>query len=302
MAMIKVPAELKLVDETTGETIIIRPAKPGHLSPVLCREWDLGSPSVREVVNDLVGADGVADHTYFTGPRTVTLDLQIFGTPLETPYSYLERLTAMAHPTRRPWLYLTRDGGESWRIQLRGNEFSISYGPMAAVKLDVQLSFTAPTGMLESPQRSATTVAEAGSATGQTWPETYGPVGVEAYGENYGNMSGNTAAFTVTVESSVPVEPVLRFYGPTTGPVASLGTGEKFAFKSTYSILPSQYVEVDMRAGSVLLNGDVGATVFNQVDWTQSTFWRLPPGTSTVGLTGDGGTLYVYWRDRRITA
>jgi hypothetical protein len=293
--MLRVPAELRLVDDIYGDTVIVRPAKPGHLSPVLCKEWSPGSPSAREVVTDLVGADGVSDHSYFTGARTVSMDLQIFGTPLETPYSYLERLTAMAHPTRRPWLYITRDNGEEWRIQLRGNEFTIAYGRMAAAMLEVTMTFTAPTGMFESPQRIATRlIAATDTGTGQVWPETWP--------EDFGNMSAGIVPVTANINSSVPVEPTLRIYGPSTSPVASLPTGEKFAFKLGYAIPSAQYAEIDMRAGTVLLNGDPGNNLFTQVDWTQSTFWRLPQGPMTVNLAGDGGTLEVYWRDRRITA
>jgi hypothetical protein len=291
-----VPAELKLIDEAYGgDTVIIRPAKPGAISPVLCKEWSPGSPSVREVANDLVGTDGVADQSFFTGARNITMDLQIFGTPLETPYSYLERITAMCHPTRRPWLYVTRDNGEEWRIQLRGSEFSIAYGRMAAVMLEVQITFTGPAGMFESPQREAHANAASVGWTGQIWPETWP--------ENFG--SGNTGGppFDITVDSSVPVEPTLRIVGPSTGPIAKLpSSGEQFAFEPTFTIYAGQYVEVDMRAGTVLQNGDPTASVFTHVDWTTSTFWRLPPGPNTIGFTGSGGLIYIYWRDRRLTA
>jgi hypothetical protein len=295
--MIAAPAELKLSDGV--DTIYLRPANPSLQSPVICKQWDPGAPSVREVTSPMTGADGSVDGTYYSGPRTVVLDLQVFGNRFETPYQTAERLTAMTHPTRRPSLFVTRGAGDEWELELRGADFNLTYGRKAAAMLELQLTFTAPKGMFESKlPRTAKGSATAAPSVGQIWPPTAPQF---TFPENWGSSGASEGPLIAQVRSSVPVEPMLYMYGPCTGAAANLDTGEVFAMKSTYTIPDGRLVYVDMRNGTVVLDG--GQNLINQVDWNRSTFWRLPAyGDVGVYFTGTGGRLELQWRDRRLTA
>ncbi|MDP8971153.1 MAG: hypothetical protein M3N52_11805 [Actinomycetota bacterium] len=155
------PATLTLTDDT--DTIVIRPPAAGSGDPIVCTSWDLGAPTVRDAAAPRAGADGVIDRARYIGPRTVTLDLAVFGDDAATAYDYAGRLTAMTHPTRRPKLLIERGNpeatGETWEMLLRGNPFSITYGRRAAAMLELQLTFEAPLGLLEGPLRGRESVA-----------------------------------------------------------------------------------------------------------------------------------------------
>lgn len=287
------PAELTLVDGDVQ--IVVRPVVPSHASPVLCREWNPGAPDVREQMTDRMGADGTIDATAFTGRRTVTLDLQVFGNEEGSAYQLLERLVAMTHPTHRPYLHVRRGGplAESWRIALRGNPFSVSYGRKAATVLDLQLAFTAPDGYFESPVRSASSSGPAQRGTGLVFPVVY-PL-------TFGTSGDAPTPLVVDVYSPMPIAPVLRIYGPAINPELITLGGLRFSFTSL-TVNAGEYVEIDMGNATVRLNGQASTPVFHTVDWSVSTFWRLPPGSTIVQFLSTGGQLVISWRDRRLTA
>lgn len=304
------PAELTLVDADT--MLVVRPVNPSHSSPVLCKQWEITAPAVREAgIADRDGQDGVWDATSYTGAGTATLDLTVFGgsasltgDPADardfTAYDLVERLTAMAHPGRRPWLFLRRyDEGqqryetETWRVLLRGTPFSVAYGRKAGAYLELSLSFTTPQGYLESPLREAIGVpvvsgGTAGAAFPMVFPLTFGA----------GESSGATVQ--AAVAGSVPVAPTLYVYGPVTGPDVRLDSGERF-YLPGLSIASGQFLMIDMESGAVLLDGSPSASVYHLVDWSVSTFWRLRPGLTNVRYLGGGGQLTIQWRDRRYT-
>jgi Phage tail protein len=291
------PAELVLVD--ADNEVVVRPdlSQPRQeaLPPVVCRQWDPGAPTVREAgVYDRTGMDGTWDASLYTGSRTVALELAIFGDSTASAYEYTERLAAMTHPTRRPWLYVTRSGegvGESWRIALRGTPFSLAYGKKAAAYLEMTLSFVAPDGYFESPLRERQSVGGLEVTTGLSLPNTF-PV---TFGSG---MSSSTTEFTVA--GSVPAPPVIYVYGPTTNPDIRTRDGDRF-YVPGLSLAAGQFMAIDTAAGTVLLDGEPGASLFHLVDWSVSTFWRLTPGSNSIRLASAGGRLHIQWRERRFT-
>lgn len=288
-----VPARLSLVDGS--EEIVIRPAKPGADSPVLCKSWEVGAPAIREAVSDQIGSDGVNDGTVYTGAGSITLDLIIRDAPGESAYGLLERVAAMAHPSRRPYLYAARGAaGENWRIELRGNDFSLTYDRLAGARLAVQLVFSTPLGLWESPERDSTMLADNERGLGLVYPVTY-PV-------SYGTAGATSPPATIVNGGSIPIAPILRLYGPTAAtddPEVRLSTGERFGFTNLF-IDTGDYVEVNMSTGLVGVNGLADASRYSYINWAISSFWRVPPGTSTVAVTG-ANYLTAHWRDRRLT-
>lgn len=289
-----VPAALTLTD--TYGSLTIRPPSPNVSDPIVCKEWDLGAPEVRVTSTPLTGADGTYDGAGFTGARTVTLDLVIFGDDAHSPYWYAERLAGMAHPGRRPTLGIVRPtldtGGDSWTMELRGSPFAITYGRRAAALLEMQVVFNAPKGYLVSPLRSFTSVpATLAVLTGLSLPFTL-PM-------TLGTGSGTNPGLTFTVAGSAPVAPVVAIYGPVVDPTISWGT-EQFTFDGLTLGL-GEYVVIDMEAGTVRLQGSPDASVYHLVDFAVSTFWRLPPGTNTVTYLASSGYIQVQFNERRLT-
>jgi hypothetical protein len=289
--MLRRPAVLTLVDGDTS--IVLRPEVPTAADAVVCTQWDLGSPDVRVSSAPRVGADGNTDTTTLTGPRTATFDLIIRG---DDPYTVVESLARMTHPSRRPVLRVYRTGGagETYEMQLRGNPFSISYGKQAASMLQLQLSFEAPLGYLLGPPRTAETIPASNyGGTGFSFPITF-PLGT-------GFGSQVNPAATRVIGGSAPVAPVVNIYGPVTNPRVSTAAGDVFAFTGL-SLPAGEFVQIDMGAGTVRRGGDPQHSVFHLVDWSVSTFWSWPPGsTQTIRYTGSTGRVLAQWREARLT-
>lgn len=302
------PARLSLVDGDLR--IVIRDVPVTAADPlqhplpaVVCRNWDPGAPDPRDAVNPRGGLDGVADSTAYTGARTVTLDLTVFGggtTPTgadRTAYALVEQLTAMTHPTRRPYLIVQRPGpdshGDPWRLLLRGTPFSISYGRAAATRLELTLNFSAPDGYFESPLRRTTSAPASDVRGGLILPFAL-PEPIAA---------GGTSAPPIwaDINTSAPVAPVLTMMGPAANPSVTLTDGRVFAFNDI-AVEVGQLIQVDMGAGTVLLNGQVTSPVYHTVDWSVSSWWRLSAPIGAIYNPGrPGGQLYIEWRDRRLT-
>lgn len=290
-----IPASLVLVDDT--DSITIRPSRAAHTDPIMCKQWDLGAPEVRAASSDRAGADGTIDRAGYTGSRTVVLDLQVFGDYVNSAYAYVERLTAMAHPSRRPRLRITRNSpeayGQTWEMQLRGNPFTLAYGQRAAAMLELQLSFAAPLGYLEGDNQGydsadVDAVADTGIALPLAMPLATGTGGPE------------NPYLTLTVGGTAPVPPIVYIYGPATDPEVRTDDDERFVFSGL--VLDSgQFVQVDMSAGTVRLGGATDASVFHLVDFTLSTFWTWNPGVHVVRYIATSGRMAVHWRDRRHT-
>lgn len=290
-----VPAVLTLVSDT--DTIVLRPINPSSSDPILCSNWDLGAPSVRENVSDRPGGDGTIDNSTYTGGRSVTFDLHIFGNAVNSPYAWLERLTAMTHPGIRPRLRVQRASpeayGQTWEMELRGNPFSISFGRTAAAKLDLTLQFTNPTGYLSGDLQEVTSVmADPTNASGFIFPIAF-PLAT-------GTTSASNPLVYAVVAGSAPVTPAIRIYGPVTAPQVTDEAGQTFKLTGL-TLAAGNYVDIDMGGATARINGDAAQSALDTVDFSVSTFWTWSPGAHTVRYAATSGSIVVQWRDRRLT-
>jgi hypothetical protein len=300
------PAELKLIDGAT--TITVRPRVAGYADPIMCKEWDLGAPDIRTVYNPLPGTDGTAGGAGYLGSRTVSLDLQILGgrSPddgqVHDAYWYQQQLTAMTHPSRRPALTISRNGGlfsgQVYTMALRGNPYTIPYGRRAGAMLEMQMSFTAPAGLLEGPLQSITSRLAGAHDGDWKFPMTF----PYSFGEG-----GSLHPFVdVAVGGGAPVAPIVYITGPCTNPSVSTDDGEWFEFTGL-TLLSGQTVQIDMDAGTILVaapDAQVAAetySAYHLVNWTRTTFWRWLPGTHTVRYLASSGIVTVQWRDRLVS-
>lgn len=310
------PATLELVDG--DETITIRSGQPTRnvantvvYDPILCTKWDLGAPDVRENTVAAQSADGMIDTSVYTGARTVSLELSIvgehpqYGDTRKTAYYYADRLAAMTHPSRRPVLRITRispetgvdshGNPETWELQLRGTPFSVSYDRAAAGRLQMQLTFTAPLGYLEGPWRGrdSTPVLDNDGPDGLTFPI--------AFPATFGFTFERVPTKHFLLLGSAPISPVIYMYGPCKNPYVTTDDGERFGFTGL-TLQAGQMVQVDMEAGTALLDGAPTASVYQLVDFNNSTFWRWAPGREhVVRYHANGGFFAVQYRERRLT-
>ena len=287
------PALLTLTDGT--ESIVIRPVPVDASSPIRLTSWAAGAPDFRESTTPLIGLDGLSDGTAFTGGRQVSMDLSVVGDSGTSAYEYAESLLAMTHPSRRPYLYVSRTGVTTdgdWRILLRGASSPVTYSRTSAAKLDFTLNFTAPYGYFESPQREASGSAAVAPINPWVFPVT-APF-------TFGS-GGTTPSVNLTVAGKVPVAPVIYIYGPVVyPPQISLDTGETIKFRSL-TLDAGQYVRLDMAERSFTLNGDPANSIYYLIDWSVSRPFRLLPGARVVSTTGSTGDVIVRWRDRRFS-
>jgi len=101
-------------------------------------------------------------------------------------------------------------------------------------------------------------------------------------------------AVACTNAGSFETRPVVSITGPLTNPaVVNQTTGQVVSF-SGMTLAATDILAVDFAARQALLNG-----VYRPSD-TTSSWWVMPPGTTTVQVTGTGATgsqMTVAWRD-----
>lgn len=298
-------AALTLIDGTVE--IPIRPVNATAGDPIACRTWDLGAPEVRITSTPNPGADGVTETGGFTGARTVTFDLLIRGDGRNTtgghdPYWYVNALTAMCHPSRRPTLRIQRNdessAGKVWNLSLRGDPWSLAFERSSAAMLNLQLTFIAASGAFESDLWTVTSgTANTVAATDWHFPA--------AFPKGFGATSGSPVAKAEVLGTS-PISPVLYVSGPAKNPYLRDDLGQKFRFENL-NLVAGQTVRIDMNAGTALVSdpetgwSDMSADVFHTVDFEDSTFWVWPPGMRTVSMLSDSGSFAVQWRNRQLS-
>lgn len=288
------PAELILYD--AKDTIAIRPFSPNVKDQIICTSWDLGAPDVRITNTVRPGQDGTDDSAGFLGARTVTLELVVMGSD---PYTTIDRLAAMSHPSRRPNLQLTRAVGGSWTMGLRGIPFSITYGPSTASKIEFSMTFSAPLGYLEGALKGPYTAPVGTSVAATDWhfpahlPKGFGP------------GSNTVPTITLQIGGSLPVSPILYISGPVYNPSVSTDDGEKFAFTGMH-LVAGQVAQIDMGAATIR-TGDTASglisddqSLYQTVDFTVSSFWSWLPGKHVVRYQAATGGLAIQYRERRL--
>lgn len=105
----------------------------------------------------------------------------------------------------------------------------------------------------------------------------------------------------LTNDGNTTFYPVFRVYGPTAEFWLYNHTTEKALHYDSGNIGASyigtsEYVEIDMFRGTVVLNGDQDAGYIAGIDFTETDFWGLIPGENAVALVG-ADSADVLWND-----
>jgi len=251
-----------------------------------CTSLDLGSPDVREVVNNRPDRDGVFDRTAYMGGRIVSADISA----LEGAGAQIDAVAAAFGPymvpAARPVLHyvLDRPGNPERTMTLRAKGYAWPVND--AYERDVQLQWLAADPTAYDPvQHTATAWAGSGGGSGRiyplTFPRTY-PVG-----------SSPARTGSILSAGDLPVRPVFTLWGPAAAPYITLtppsGPVITFAFKSGANLSAGQSVTIDADAHTVAY--DPTHSGLADVNWVTSTWPLLQPGvTYTLRMFGSGTT------------
>jgi len=260
------------------------------------RTVDKGDPETREVVSYAADADGTIDTTTHIGARVVTLNVTITPTDGETREEKRRRLRAFTAPSLRPYLFLSEDGLPEVRAQMRRGNPSFSNIIDRPGRADCIVQWVVPAGVFESADEHTQDVyasASVASTAGRTYPLTFPRIYPAA---------APLGSATIFNAGNIDSYPLLRMYGPFSEPVLDILTTGKSLSLVGITVASGDFLEIDTRKRTILLNGDPTATRYDKLAFPASRWWSLPPGptevrfhpaTYTQGVTR---TQFV-WRD-----
>jgi hypothetical protein len=258
---------------------------------VVVRSYDLGFPTIREVVSDNVDQDGTQDLTAFFGSRVVKLECSIHDTPGVTKHQLYETLKTMCLPGHQTQLLVQCDGWAQQRVMaMRGTPASCVVSSKHATFLEASLGWVVPSGIMRSAATNEVIVAPvSATATGRSYPKSY------PWSYTPGSLT-NTATITNAGPHSMPW--VATFYGQTYNiAIVNQSTGEKMVLN--VNLADGHFVRVDTAARTALIDGTPGNSAYGTIDFTQSTWWSVPPGSSTLSVTaassGVASKCYFDW-------
>lgn len=239
--------------------------------------YDMGTPAVREDVEERAMADGTEDGTQFVGARNILIGMTLAGANRQ---AQLDALGPFIHPRARPELVCRTERWDAYRrIRVR------SVGDLGAQwqrpnVLRVGLGFRSVgspyfTGE-ERTDRAFPTVDLPGRTYTRSYPRSYPAV-------------GGTGPALLWNRGSMPAEWTARIFGPITGPRLILSnTGQQVVFKDSLVIAIGDYLTVDSTTRTAYLNGSPGASRYSSLDFTLTSpgWFQFEPGQNLVRLTG----------------
>lgn len=227
------------------------------------------SPPVRAELTDRDGADGSYDNPAFYSSRLVVLTGHADAPSQAAMLAAKERLLAVANGLRAGLVELEvaeATGPRSAWVR-RADAKTKDEGARA---FSWQLSLLAPDPRKYGPAATVASGLPAGGGV-LTFPLTFPLLFVGA--------GGATGVVTVTNAGAYESWPTLRILGPVTDPVVeNITTGHRLRL-APLSLGAGDYLDVDMDARSVLLNGSASrrGAVAADSDW-----WSLAPGDNAV--------------------
>lgn len=282
-----------IFDAQPGDPFLVGP--PGVLTLALpsgvtldLAEWshgvivstvDLGAPSVRENTADLPEQDGDDDQTTYLGPRVVTLE----GTLVPSDYGDsaskgFDLLAPFLAPAARPRMTFALDEDMDVRtLTLRASQWTAA---RLAHSIPFQLQFKGDPVALSATATTVNVAAEAPALEGApmpfTFPLTFPP-------------GGSVGLGTATTLGTYPTWPTYRLFGPVTNPAIaildSVTAVPRGQITFTGLTVPAaDYLEINSRARTVMLNGD--ASRYSFLDVPHTTWAPLQPGPNQIRYFG----------------
>lgn len=277
----------------TGQTIDLENRAGGWF----CTELNLGYPNVREVVSNRPDQDGIDDRTQYFGARAVTANITALAGAGARIDDVADNFAPFMQPSLRPVLHviLDRPGAAERTMTVR----AAGYGYQIAGdnQRDIQLAWVASDPYLYDPTvQTATAWGGSTTAQGRTYPLTFN--------RTYPAGGGTSTTGVISSAGDLPVQPLLRIYGPITAPQVNFvsytggvrtGPGGRVAFVSGFVIGAGDWVDVDTDNKTAFQTGDPTRSVFNQLNFATIVWPVLPvlPSTTNMVLSGSGVTSAV---------
>lgn len=237
---------------------------------------DVGFPVVREVTTDLPEQDGEFDETENFSARIVSISGVAY--PVEFSGSRAQILDGFApflNPKARPQLIYAFDEDveeRAFTLRVQQGSAPISSGRSSAFqyqwKCPDPIAYGLDTNEVDIPPA-------AGASTGRTYPLTFPRVYPAGYG-------GSGQSF-VGVGGTYPTWALLRIFGPCVDPAIywlDPETTDPLGIQvvlSGITVDEGDYLEIDTKARTVLLNGDPGANRYSFVDFANTVWGPLQP-------------------------
>jgi hypothetical protein len=254
---------------TVTNTLDLMDAANGYRVQTL----DIGLPTVRQISAALPTRDGDYDVTHLYGPRTVTITGSFVPSSAGTRQDALAALSWWLSPRLRPRLVYAIDVGETvlW-LGLRGSALTAVHSNPTVSTFNV--SWVAPDPIARALAASQITINPGATGTAL----------------NHGTYRA---------------WPILDFYGPCTNP-ALLWTspaGGQVVF-TALSVPSGQYLEVDCKSQTVLLNADVTQSRYQYLDFSNTRWAGFESGSTTVQFYVSSSSaparVVVTWADSTI--
>ena len=256
------------------------------------RSLDLGFPEVRQEAYPAPAADGTIDQTQYFGRRLITADIVLSpGT-----WAREQALRAFLSPQFRSSMAIEPDDETKLVTTVRGAAMSapVTIEDLGANVRRMQAQWVAPLGILESfDQRSAISYAAGSvSAAGRTYDLTFN--------RDYPDAPP-AGSVVVTSAGTANAYPILRVYGPCTGPVLEhTDLGRMMDFPAL-TIAAGDFLEIDTRAKTIRYNGNADDSRYGELDFATSAWFWLTPGTQRIRFVPDTFTtpsqVQITWRD-----
>jgi hypothetical protein len=269
-----------------------------------CSSLDLGSPVVREVVNNRPDQNGVDDRTQYLAGRVVSANITAMSLGAGKMDGIASSFAPYMVPSARPVLHyvLDRPGAAERVLTLRASNFA---APIAGAETRaIQLQWLAADPVVRDPTvRTVTAWSGVPGPSGRTYPLVYARL--------YPAGTGSPTTGTISSPGDFGVRPKLRIWGPISAPrVGFTFTGSPLpaaaiVFGSSFQIDAGHYVDVDMAAKTAYRDGTTN--VLSSLDWFATSWPVLPvaPASTQMTLTGQGTTpvsqVIATWQDGYLT-
>jgi hypothetical protein len=266
-----------------------------------CQSLDLGYPEVRDVMTSKPDQDGVDDRTQFMGARTVTATITALRGAGARIDAVASQFAPFMVPSARPVLHyvLDRPGAAERTLTLRASGYS--WPIVGADQRDILLQWVAADPIARDPNvRTVTAWSGSSSAPGRNYNLIFNRV--------YPVGGGSSTSAIVSTPGDVPIRPLLRIYGPISGPWVYFSNHPWLVgFQSSYVLNAGHWIDVDTANRTAYLDGDRTKSILNQMDWI-STKWPVIaplPNTELMTLRGSNMSgitqVQATWQDGYLT-
>jgi hypothetical protein len=262
-----------------------------------CTKLDLGSPTMREVVDNRPDQHGTIDRTALLGSRVVTIELTALAGAGARIDQVASAFAPFMDPAARPVLHYVLDRLDNPERVLPLRSSAFAWPIVGPYQRDVQLTFVAPDPVVRSPVvRQASAWAGMAGGPGRTYDLTFDRIYPPAAGMAITGFAANAG--------DLAAQPVVRVHGPGSHLLVDFWEASTtLVFDPTYTLGVGHYVDVDSLHRTVI--DDAGVSCYEHVEWTngaRAALWPvIPVGGTHFSMSADGGSgitqAQVFWQE-----